>query len=714
MAWSELGPKPLEQTLGRLSVEVSGRVAGLAIAEEARQVYVATANGGVWRSEDQGRSWTFTMRSFDRNPQHHAADTLACGAIALDPAKPERVFVGTGEANTGRYYGIGPLYSCDAGDHWTIEPSTPNLAGAAFFELALHPDDPEVVVGATSLGLFCRTLDGGSPSWIRVPDDSTAFTSVRGGQLDGRAWFVAARLGGPIYLCDAARTAEADQWVAISEGLPDEAFGRISLAVQGEDLSVLYALAAREDRSLSGLFRYDHQQSEWRRIDGLPRRLFSDHQGDWSQALAIDPSDARRVYVGGSSIEVDDDWLGSLYRCELDADERQLSPTFVGLGVHADIQALAFEPGNPDRLWVGTDGGVFRSESASSAVGRVLDPRNTDLATVTLHHIAHHPENDSFVCGSQDNGVVRYRGAGDQRWETIYSGDCGYVVADWSSARLTRVLASIGGNFLTRLIEREPGGPFEVDVDVTVETEDDLILFYPPLVGTPVPDPIDPSNVHRSRRVAFGSNRPWISDDFGETWRSIPSGTVEDRLESRIRSLAFSSFHRLYAGTETGEVYRFDFDLEQLDWTWFALARRDLPQHFSVPITDIVADPAVADGSAIYVTLGGDLRLAGESDFRRLWRWDGQRWESRSGPVDDSHQQLLPVQHNAVAVDPRNPKHIWVGADIGVWFSKNAGKSWEPLQQDLPDAAVIDLKLHPKLRLLRASTHGRGAFELCV
>jgi hypothetical protein len=129
----------------------------------------------------------------------------------------------------------------------------------------------------------------------------------------------------------------------------------------------------------------------------------------------------------------------------------------------------------------------------------------------------------------------------------------------------------------------------------------------------------------------------------------------------------------------------------------------DLP--ISGPITDIAVDPADATGNSIYITFGGF------NDWRHVWHFDGNQWQHRSGPSDGHINSVLDVQHNAVIVDPQNPNHVYVGADIGIWRSVDGGLNWQPFSEGLPDASVMDLKLHNNRRLLRASTHGRGVYE---
>jgi len=112
---------------------VAGRVSGIAIAPGGQIVYVASANGGVFRSDDAGMTWTALMDGFDVDPTNFASTSLACGAIAIDPGDPNRVYVGTGEGDTDAmfnsriinalpaYRGIGPIRSDDGGQTWVRE-----------------------------------------------------------------------------------------------------------------------------------------------------------------------------------------------------------------------------------------------------------------------------------------------------------------------------------------------------------------------------------------------------------------------------------------------------------------------------------------------------------------------------------------------------------------------------------------------------------------
>src|SRR5262249_7591799 len=92
--WAPLGPSVVVHGQARGRPPVGGRVSGIAVARGGQVVYVASANGGVFRSDDGGVSWRALMDAFDVDPTQFASTSLACGAIAIDDGDPNRVYVG--------------------------------------------------------------------------------------------------------------------------------------------------------------------------------------------------------------------------------------------------------------------------------------------------------------------------------------------------------------------------------------------------------------------------------------------------------------------------------------------------------------------------------------------------------------------------------------------------------------------------------------------
>ncbi|MBE8516924.1 hypothetical protein ILP97_05240 [Amycolatopsis sp. H6(2020)] len=699
--WVPIGPSGLRRGQAGVRTATSGRTPAIAVAPGGNRVFIGAANGGVWRTDNAGRTWHPTMDAFDLNPVNRGSDSLAVGALALDPADPDRLFVGTGEGAGGAYFGVGPVVTIDGGVSWTTEPTapgSPSLAGSAFHALAIDPNDRDRVVAATYIGLYRRESDGGGGfHWVRKM--AGKWTSVVVASAGTSTTFYASPASGPVQ-----SSTDGHAWSAIGAGFPAAGAGRVGLACQPTNPGVVYALVARTaDWHLLGVYRLDASAGAWQQVTGAPAVLFGPNpavtgQGWYDLAIAVDPTNVNRVYVGGSIVFSGGDWSGALYRCDVTvtAVSASMTPTYIGHSVHGDIHTLQFAPGDGTKLWVGCDGGVFASTNPTGA-GDVFVARNTGLATLTMNYLGQHSTEDAVLfCGTQDNGSVRY--TGEEAWLYSSGGDGGHAVINWADPyRVMTTYVRGGVNRSTDGGSRYSYSPANVPLPPGEQA-----LFYAPIAGTP-PNPGAPAE---AELVAFGSVRPWITTDFGTSWASIPTGGVAgDQLNGAIRSLTFASAQRLYAGTVAGGVYRFDrvaagWTRTQIDTAGGANA---LP--LAGVVTDIGVDPADATGNSVYITFGGT------GDYRHVWHFDGTAWAQRSGPAAGSADSLLDVQVNAIAVDPANPAHVYIGADIGAWRSTDGGTKWAPYSQGLPDAAVLDLRLHPASRLLRASTHGRSVWE---
>lgn len=711
--WIPVGPSIVRQAAATPHPATSGRVAGIAVAPGGTRVYVATANGGVWRSDDGGLRWRSALEDFAPSiTPGGPADSLACGAIAIDPAAPDRVYVGTGEGETywahacmtgvrDSYFGVGPLRSDDGGATWVTEataPGSPGLEEAAFFQLAVDPGDRERVVAATSKGLYRREPDGGGGHhWAKVRDG--VHSSVIAARSGDATTFHAAAWGGPVL-----SSTDGAAWIPLGSGFPDDA-ARVSLAAQPRNPAVVFALAAsRSSMELLGLYRFDAADGRWRGVSGVPPELLGRRgagTGWYNLAIAADPEDISRVYLGGSSVSVMGQETGAVFRCSVVTIGASAGLSYtarakhIGAQTHADIHALVLTPDRPDQLWVGCDGGVYVSDVARA--GTRFEGRNVGLSTLLTNRLAHHPREPAVIfCGSQDNGTLR--AVGDPAWLESVGGDGGAVVVHWGDPyRILRAYAY-------QHLERTEDGGQTPDSWTRVRHPARAVdtLFYAPLVTTPE----NPAAPEEAELIAFGSRRAWLSADFGTNWRSLPDNGATDDLPLPIAALAFASASVLYAGTVGGQVHRYSRSGD----AWRRELVSDLgpaPLGFKGWVTDIAVDPSDASGSSIYVSFGGI------GDFRHLWHFDGARWEARSGPGAGDAASLLDVPVNAVAVDPGpgRTEHIYIGTDVAVWHSADGGRHWTPFSDGIPMVPVVDLLLHRPSRLLRAATHGRGVYE---
>lgn len=700
--WIPIGPSVVRQGQGGVKPATSGRTPAIAIAPGGSTVYIGAANGGVWRTDDAGVTWRSLMEAFDLNPTTPASDSLAVGALALDPANPARLFVGTGEGAGGAYFGVGPILTTTGGDPtpaWVPESAdgtSPSLAGTAFYGLAMDPNNADRVVAATYRGAYRREPNGaGGFQWARKALGGVSnqrVTSVVAASAAGATTFYAAQRNGAVY-----SSGDGGSWAVAGAGFPVN-LGRTALAVRSDDPTVVYALS--QDGTIR---RLDTADGTWRTITGVPAG-FVGVQGWYDLAIAVAPDNVNRIYIGGSTVPSGGDWSGSLYRCEVSVAGPAVSmtSTYIGGSIHADVHTVEFAPGDASKMWVGCDGGVYATTNPTGS-GDIFVSRNTGLQTLSMEYLAQHPTEDAVLFGgTQDNGCLRF--TGEEAWLYSAGGDGGFEVIDWKDPY--RVLSS----YVYGCIRRSTTGGQRYsysDVDVPMVDAScnplEACLFYAPVAGTPATLG-SPNAAADAALVAFGSIRPWISSDFGDSWTSIPNGTLAaDSLDDRIRSLTLASPTRLYAGTMAGGVYRFDlsggmWSRTQIDTLGGA---NQLP--LAAPVTDIAVDPSNAN--RVWITLGGF------GDWRHVWFFDGAQWVARSGPAAGSANSLIDVFAGALVVDPLAPSHLYLGADIGIWRSTDGGQNWQTYSDGLPDAAVMDLVLHSPKRVLRAATHGRGVWE---
>jgi hypothetical protein len=698
--WTPIGPSVMSrgQTLSRAAI--SGRVAGFAIAPGGARMYVATANGGVWRSDDNARSWQSTMDGFDVNPTAFAAASLCCGAIAIDPMDPNRVYVGTGEGDTDAifgfrlvgalpaYRGIGPIRTDDGGASWVPESSTPSLAGFSFFQIAVDPADREHCVAVTTNGLYERVPSGGSFTWTqrRTGVHTSVIVTFSGGTT---RWFAAAN-------ADIVYTStNGNTWSSVGTGFP-ASIARIALGAQPDNPNVLYAAIVDTSGGLHSVRRLDGVAGAWKSVSGPPP-LLPGGQGDYDICIAVDPNDANRIYLGGDYFNAEP-YPGSIWRCVVSPSGAaySMATAAIGQNAHADVHTLGHVPGDSNTLFAGTDGGLFVNTNPTA--GGTFASRNTGLATLCTNFIGQHPTEPAVLfAGLQDNGTARC--TGEPVWRHVLFADGGYCVVNWNdpfrlvlyaNGRLYR--ATDGGQGYTT----NAAGTISLGSWSAVTPPGSSSIMAAPVVGTP----INLASPAEADILAFGGRtRIHISTNFGTSWPTtltLPAGT------GNIFAMVFASATRLYAGTTNGSVFRADnvggvWSLTRLD----DVAAGPLP--LSGLITDIAVDASDATLSSIYICFGGS------GDFRHVWRFDGTAWQARSGTAG-SGTELLDVEHNAIQFD-RVTSRVYVGANIGVWESADGGNTWTPLSDGLPDAPVYDLQIHPTARLLRACLHGGGIFE---
>jgi hypothetical protein len=719
--WTPIGPSVV--TWGAATNSgVSGRVTSIAVGPGGSRVYVGAANGGVWLSEDGGAHWR-PLDDYATSPSYFAgsaeADSLAIGAVTLRfgaSTASDEIFAGTGEANFAgaTYFGVGIRHSLSGGAPGTWSLEATNLAGRGIYSIVIDPDDPSLVLAATSAGLFRRPASGPYTNWTQVTSAEFAVPTGRASALvvagsgASKRYYVAFYNPSTFASGAVCESLDGATWVVVP-GLTGS--GRIALAVAESDPSVLYAF--REDATLMRL-----AGGTLRAVAGPPANaIFPTGQGWYDLAIHVDPADPSTIFLGTQSPAL---FKGTItggpgsYTFPFDpanAATPWSDSTYVGQGVHADTHAIAFALNaagtahDGTNVWVGSDGGVY--QSTTSGYANTFRSRNTGLAITQTQYLAQRPDTDAEVfVGSQDNGTIRL--LGEEASAEVIGGDGGGVACDQNNpwqvmreyvhASLQRRVAGStsweGVRFPPRIDDTAP----QVSA---AEAEYGNTGFYAPVVTSPAG--VTPS------LLAFGTYRLWLSDDWGSSWVTLPSGTnpyvtatpgdapnaAQDAIDGTraVMAIAFASGSRIFAAT-VGKIWRYD----EAGGTW---SKTEMPTT-GLPSYRFITDLAVADAAAgtIYATLAWGTHL---------YYFDGTAWQVAM-PTS-----VIDAPAHAVAVDPANPQFVYVGTDVGVWRGTKTGAttwSWILFSQGLPESAVIDLAVHERARLLRAATHGRGVWEI--
>ncbi|MCG8443402.1 MAG: hypothetical protein MI723_16485, partial [Caulobacterales bacterium] len=253
---------------------MSGRIADIDFhPADPATWYVGVGSGGVWKTENAGTTWT---PLFDEQPVY------SIGAIALDPANPEIVWVGTGENIGGRHVGWGDgIYrSPDGGETWENRGLE---ASEHISEIIIHPDDSDTMWVAAQgplwspggeRGLF-KTEDGGAV-WRNVLS-AGEWTGVTDVVIDPRdpdrlyaaTWqrhrTVAAYMGGGPESGVHRSDDGGETWTRLETGLPEGDLGKIGLAISPQQPDVIYA-AVETNRREGGLWRSTDRGASWEKM----------------------------------------------------------------------------------------------------------------------------------------------------------------------------------------------------------------------------------------------------------------------------------------------------------------------------------------------------------------------------------------------------------------------------------------------------------------
>lgn len=642
--WSFRGPRPIANEYWSGNANASGRVVSIAPhPTDPNIVYIGTASGGVWKTVDGGVNWA---------PLTDALPVLNHGAVALDKLDPNRVYAGTGEYSLYTP-GDGLFRSLDAGATWT-RIATVAQVGSSTSRVAIDPTNSNNLHVTTTAG-YTRSTNGGA-TWTRVINGACSDLVVH---PTTPAIVYVARSGDGIY-----RSINGGLGFSrLGGGLPAANLGqdRISVAIAPSNPSVMHA--SYVDAATSGLFGHYKSTDGGTTWSVVQAPDYLEPQGWYDQMLGILPSNENTVFAGGV-FPYSSATFGVVRTTDGGTTWSDVTIGSTGARVHPDQHAIAFGP--TGTVWVGSDGGVWRSDN----LGQSWTNTNATLAVSQLYNIGLHPTNaQQIVGGTQDNGAI-LRTANDS-WSQVLAGDGGFCLFD--AADPTRQYITY---IYLEVWRRTPSGY----VEITGPWGSDPREFIAPLVA-------DPSN---SNVLLGGTNRVWRTQNASTnaTWTAISPA-----FSSTLTALAVapSNSNVYWAGAANGEL-RVSTDGGA---TWI-LRSAGLPAGL---ISDICIKPT--DPLSAIVTFDNP-------SGNRVMRTTngGVSWTSSAPGLPTG------LSVKAAAIDWRFPALVqYVGTGAGVYVSETGGLTWVKNGNDLPNVVVGDLAIDRVNNTIVVATYGRGAYS---
>lgn len=704
---------------------MSGRFTDVAVNEtNSYEFYAAAANGGLWKTSDNGVTWKAV---FENQPVN------SIGSVTVDQRRPQTVWVGTGEATNRQSsgWGDGVYKSTDGGTTWANMGlrSTARIA-----RIVVDPTNSDVVYVASpghlwgpnsERGLF-KTVDGGR-TWtpILTRDDNTGVVDVAVDPSDPRTVYAALYQhrrtpfgfvgGGPgsgLYKStDAGAT-----WTQLTSGLPAGTVGRISISIYAKDPRIVYVSVEKGlrytssisyDKRLGGVYRSEDKGATWRFMsDWNPRPAYSSQ-------LRVDPSDQSRLYAMQWSVSDDS---GKTWR-----SPRQ--------SLHGDDRMVWVDPKDSRHLIKADDGGIGISYDRGVKWLFV-----TSLAVSQPYHVSVTTTSPYLVCaGLQDNGswcglTSTYTTPGplNEDWFRVGGGDGFNNVVDltdnttlYSSSQylgLTRVNLRTLETVQIRPVPKEGEGPKLGNWGAPDPRVGRKIMpagWNSPLIISP----------HNHNTIYAGMRELWKSVDRGTTWTSL--GDLTTRVDRRSLAImgqmptdttlslddGVSYFPSttaisespvrpgvLYVGTDDGNL-----QVSQDGGRTWKNVRGNVP---GVPQGTWVAHLEASRTSAGTVYAAFDGHQA--DDFTNyLFRSTdyGTTWTALSATLPPDR-----VLH-VIKEDPRNARVLYLGTEQGLFVSTDAGANWREVR-GLPRMPIFDFVVHPSENDLVIASHARGIWIL--
>lgn len=718
--WTPIGPTDAsKEQNGPTYFKVdSGRARTiLPVPGDPNTVYFLTSGGGLWKTTN-----------FLTNPPIWTAltDSLGStsgGAAAFGGAHPggtlnaSVLYVGLGDPFDG---GVGGIMAKSTDGGATFPAPTkivlPGVSKVYDIKVDFSGSSDMVLVG-TNAGLFRSTNGGASyaPTGALTSGDVWSIVKTAAG------WLASVEIGGNtiFYLStDGAATWTASTGVNTPQGI-----GRTTFGIGAPGDAVVYAFAATtNDGSQKDLYRSPDGGATWVSTQTNSTTIPTNPNGDqpdndfmagqafYNQMILVDPTDATRntVYLGGELSAAKSTNGGSAWTIITNWLPGGSSGTASLPYVHADFHAAAFLAGTPNRIFFGTDGGLFVSGDGGTTWD---DTKNKGLQSHLVYALAcgfnGGADRNSVLIGLQDNGA-RLRKSNTLVYDQTQGGD-GFGVG-WSQANNAWSLESYVYNAISLCTSNPPDDQSKWNDFVTGlgSTNGNSYYFVTPIISAPASSDAASANpgmnFYTYGNSGSGANSKTIFKSTPTGWTVIGtagSGGISAgrfvRPESHGIGVSPVDLNHLAAAGNGGVALITTNG--GTTWTERAIASLGVPNW-----PGFNANLAWADNSKIYLcsvaTAAGVPRVVKSLN-------GGANWTDITPGLPD-----VPVIKLAVDPGDASGDTVYAATWLGIYRTTNGGASWAPCGTGQPQGYVSDIYVAPDSSFLRIAYYGRGIWEL--
>ncbi len=684
---------------------MSGRVTAIdVVLKNPEMIYVGTASGGIWKSENGGISW---------NPIFDTLQVASIGALTIDQTNPDVIWAGTGEGNprNSQTSGAGIYRSLDGGRTWKSMglEKTRNI-----HRVIIHPTNPDIIyVGAIGSawgnhperGVF-KTTNGGK-TWQKILyiDDKTGCADMVIDPQNSNKLLVAMWEYGrkPWIFKSGGKNSGlyvtldgGENWTkrTENEGLPKGELGRIGLAIAPSNPKIVYALVEAKKnvllKSEDGGFTFKPINDKHE----IGNRPF------YYAEIYVNPQNENEIYSLYSVVSKSSDGGKSF---------QVILPYSGFAGVHPDHHAWWIHPENPNYMIDGNDGGLNITQDGGKTWQFI-----ENLPLAQFYHInvdTDFPYN--IYGGMQDNGswkgtgyVFKHGGIKNHYWQEVMFGDGFDVVPDPENSRYGYAMYQ-GGN-LARY-DSETG---EVVYIQPVHPEGNRLRFN--WNAGIAQDPFD------TKTIYFGSQFLHQSTDKGLSWEIISPDLTTNNPEKQkqhksggltpdvtgaenhttILSIAPSPKKQgvIWVGTDDGNV-QLTQDNGKI-WQNITSNIKGVPAGSRVPQIHASRHKE----AEAFVVINNYQRndwtpyLFQTTDYGKTWK---------KLVSNDLWGYVLSFEQ-----DPIEPKLMFMGTEFGLYVSIDAGKNWTKWTNGYPTVSTMDMKIQEREQDLVIGTFGRSAYVL--